>query len=425
MSAISDTQHRPLSSDQAGWLPRPPIEPLFELATGEAQQSLNLPPRHARLTLLAAAASVYQGHHNVRLPDGRVTPLSLTVALQGAPGPTTAFYDGLLHKTRRVMSEQMAQHSARLMTCADEWTRWQQQYQRLLSRDDYRGIAVLMECQPDTPRLFQTHYEQMPWKEVYHGLQRNVPSAAWLIPEHPGELTLERLLGDTTFTALANGDTPACLTTLMLCDREEHRRIRLSGEKRQTNPPGAPHVLLAETLEDYVTENAPNGGAAMPATEALEARLAKQYRHNLILAFAPEMTKATLEFSPTAKIYWRTQLRAQAANQGRQALMAQVDDTITPWGKTVARVAALLHLIEGVEGDISLETLHSANLICCPRLSDDVSPVLATTATTPHDGPQRSATVQPGPQACRRGLPIRRPKEGQVPPGARGLANVG
>lgn len=396
----------------------------FEQAMGEAQQALNLPPRHARLVLLAAAASVYQGHQDVRLPDGSVTSLSLTAALQGASGPACMFYSRLLNKTCRVMTDHMSLHPSRLKAHSKEWSYWQRQYEDLLAHKDYHNISELMECQPSTPRLLKTHYQQMPWEEVHLGLQRNVPCAAWLVSEQPGKLALKSLVKDPIFLSLINEATPTNLTTLVLCKKEESHRHVPFGVMPQTVDTGAPYILHAGIADDYMTGDTPHSDTAMPATQALEARFAKQYRHNLVLAFAPGMTKATLEFCPSAKIYWRTQLQAHGAIQGRQALIAQVDDTITPWGRTVARVAALLHLIEGGEGDISDETLHRANLICCPPLSDDVSPVLATTALRSHDVPRRLGTVHHASQANRRVLPIRRPQEACLSSGERSLTNV-
>lgn len=96
-----------------------------------------------------------------------------------------------------------------------------------------------------------------------------------------------------------------------------------------------------------------------------DQRLRKLAHANRGLAYACSSERAILKFSENAALYWIDVVNEIEAQMGAFGRFEACPDHASKLAENIARVASLIHVFEGYDGDITTDTVKVATDLCC------------------------------------------------------------
>lgn len=363
---------------------------LFLEASLDLVEQYQVPLDMAALTLLGTIALMAQGRYDVELPHGSITPLSLfTMIVIDSGEGKTVIKKKVLAALARLQADHHKRYRHQLSEHRLQHTSWQIKEQSLktqLKRSETRNEdtqeawetfqAHQME-EPTAPREFRLLYQNTTPEALFLGLRDILPTAGLITDE-----------GDTFFRSAMNR-AKGHLNSLwdgddIVVSRASKEDIVVYGARFSLQVGIQPGVLSRHLKPDdrdsgwaarflicaptpkrgtrhYRLDNAVTGEYWQQADQRLE----QMARENLALRDDPDMPRQVLRFSQKARQKW-----AQLANEIERAMgqgqrFEACPDHASKLTNNIGRVAALLHLFEQYEGEISERTLLMATHLCC------------------------------------------------------------
>lgn len=363
---------------------------LFMDASIDLAEQYQVPLDMAGLTLIGTIATMAQGRYDVELPHGSITPLSLfTMIVIDSGEGKTVLKKKILAALVRLQAQQhnrfrntLSEHLIQLESWKVKGRSLKTHLHRAETKNDNTQEALeafnahQME-EPVTPREFRLLYQNTTPEALFLGLRDILPTAGLITDE-----------GDTFFRSAMNR-AKGHLNSLwdgddIVVSRASKEDIVVYGARFSLQVGIQPRVL-ARHLKP---EDRDSGWAArflicapMPKRgtrhytlndtvageywQQADQRLEQMARENLVLLDDPERPRDIVRFSQKAKEKW-----VQLANEIERAMgpgqrFQACPDHASKLTNNIGRVAALLHLFERYEGEISEQTLSRATHMCC------------------------------------------------------------
>lgn len=365
--------------------------PLLNAVISEIQNNIQAPRGLIFSTALASISVVIQGLVDVRKPSGQVVPTSLMLLTIADSGERKSTIENILMIPIREHEKlQSVTYQERLSAWDVKKNIWETQKKAILkcvSKSFERGEAsheeelLLLEhekTKPTKPKKFKIIYEDATSEALFYGLHQNLPSAG-LMSSEGGSILSAGAFGDLAKqNAIWSGDT-------VTVDRKSTDSFKLEGvrltvaimaqesalksfmDKRGDQARGS--GLLARFLvchpistQGYRTQY--NGTQSWEHRDKYNNRLADLVKQNIELLLNPDREKKIIEFSPAARDRWLETFNFIEAEIRPGGRLEGAGDHASKLADNIARMAALLHHYEGFEGDISLDTLEVAILVC-------------------------------------------------------------
>ncbi|MCD6007619.1 YfjI family protein [Halomonas sp. IOP_31] len=371
---------------------------LFWEATQELSRNIQVPPDMAGLTFLGALATACQGTHDVRMPYGNLKPLSLAINIIAPPGERkSALLNRVMSPINDMERQQRSEYAKKLELYQAEQSQWLAEKKALTeqiyrnktkgSRTDKQSLELeeLYERKPERPKEMAMVYEDATPEAVFKGLHEDFSSASVVTDEGHTAMksALFRELGKlntlwsggtiTTARATSGGVTldNARLSIMMLVQpgvMQSH--LEQHGQReRESGLWGRFLVCCPASLQGSRFMDA-HHQVSWDAWEMARQRLASLVLENLVLTENVPHERRVLEFSAEAHECWvkvHNEIEAQLAFGERFFL---VPDHANKLAENIARVAALLHLLEedeeggDEEGKIGIRSLRQAIELC-------------------------------------------------------------
>lgn len=342
------------------------------------------------LTMLGTLAILAQGRYDVRLPYGAVRPLSLNVCIVNDSGEgKTAVENKIMAPLKQLQAEEYRRYQARQVTYQRDLDQWQLEHDILrqkvrsivsknggIAQKEKQALREHHELRPTPPRPFRLLYPNTTLEALFVGLSEAVPTAALATDE--GEMFFQSAVsrGRGHISRVWGGDdtiiTRATKPDIVLHNARVSTLLMIQ--------PGILNAHLTPADRDsgwlarfIVCAPAPMRGSRRynldeqqpgEAWQAAEARLTALARQNLVLTHAPDTPREVLQFTPAAAQCWVQLANEVEIEMGPGRRFQDCPDHAAKLTDNIARVAALLHLFEEAEGDISEATLRMAIELC-------------------------------------------------------------
>lgn len=363
---------------------------LFMAASSDLSDQYQVPLDMAALTLIGTIATLAQGRYDVELPHGAITPLSLftMTVIDSGEGKTV-----LKKKTLAPLARLQADHHKRYqekivdhMVKVASWQARESALKTALQRAETKGepadtaqqeFQAHQAEQPDVPREFRLLYQNTTPEALFLGLRDILPTAALVTDE-----------GDTFFRS-AMSRAKGHLNSLwdgddIVVSRATREDIVIYGARFSMQVGIQPGVLARHLKPEdrdsgwaarfiigapqpqrgyrrYTLENAVTGEYWQQADQRLEAMV----RDNLILLDDPTTPRHVLSFTQEAQQKWIKLANEIEFAMGPGQRFQACPDHASKLSNQIGRVAALLHVFEQEEGDISEQMLRMATHFCC------------------------------------------------------------
>lgn len=368
------------------------VPTLLWQSSDELSQNCQVSLELTVLTLLAGVSLVAQGRYDLKMPYGTVMPTTVNVlGVAGSGEGKSPLYDKVLHVVLEAQREHRREWRKRLNTYEGEVEEWRTEEKLLtqaICRKKIKGGAAererhalreLHQNRPERPREFRLLYEDTTPEALLSALDTAIPSAALATDE--AELFFKGAMnrarghinslwsGSSTIVTRASKEKvelddarlmlllmvqPGILREYMETQGQQARDSGMLARFLVCAPPsvrGHRFYSLAAPLESGAWKQA-------------EARLAALTRDNLILAEAPETPREVLEFNEQGAACWVQMANEIERQMAPGGFFEACPDHGSKLAENVARVAALVHLFEGYEGDIASETVRMATDLC-------------------------------------------------------------
>ncbi|MBA2779401.1 YfjI family protein [Billgrantia kenyensis] len=344
------------------------------------------------LTLLAGISMAAQGRYDLKMPYGAIKPTSINaLAVAGSGEGKSPLYDKVLHPIQDEQRKQRREWRKRLDAYQGELEEWRTE-EKVLTQAIYRKqtkggtaerdrqlLRELHQRRPEPPREFRLLYEDTTPEALFSGLEKATPSAALATDEaevfFKGAMNRARSHinslwsgGSTVITRATKEDIVLDDARLMLLLMVQPGILEtyLENQGQQARDSGmlarflvcAPPSVRGQRFYSLQT------ASAREAWEQAEARLATLTRENLILAQAPNMPREVLEFTEEGAACWVQVANEIERQMGPGGYFEACPDHGSKLAENVARVAALIHLLEDEEEGISAETVQMATDLC-------------------------------------------------------------
>jgi len=352
-------------------------------------------------TLLGAMAIVSQGLYDVRVPYGTISPLSLYILVVGSSGiGKSNAMNVIMGPIKKLQQEMLLDHKNKMQQYEIDLEEWQmkhdaykQKVRSAISKNS--GPATKLtdivrehyKVKPKRPKAFKIIYEDSTPAAFFNGLHENIQAASYMTDE--GEIFYKSGMAQSraNLNKLMSGEPT-------IIDRITRPDIYIP------EPRGSAFIMIQpEVLQHHLTPRDRDSGFLArfivvnppivqgtrqftpygPKLDKLwaqaEARIKFLAEQNLDLLINPDRKRDVLEFTPEAITLWY-----QLINEIEQQMLPggrffDCHDHASKLSDIIARVAALIHLFEQYEGDISASTLAAAIEFCGP-LSDHFRQIL-------------------------------------------------
>lgn len=362
---------------------------LFYNASLDLSEQYQTPIDMAALILLGTLPLACQGRYDVELPHGSVAPLSLNtlVVIDSGEGKTAITKKTLAPIIRVQVSEYMRYREA-MGDYTLRLTSWEAKESALKSalkkaegkcespNKARKTYQEHLKRKPIKPREFRILYKDATPEALFMGLSYTLPTAGLVTDE-----------GDIFFRSAMNR-AKGHLNSLwdgedIIVSRASKEDIVIYGARFSMQIGIQPGVLARHLKPEdrdsgwaarflvcapepkrgtrrYTLQNSESGTSWQEADKRIE----DMTRENLALLNDSDLPREVLRFSRTAQNKW-----IQLANEVEQAMapghrFQDCPDHASKLTNQIGRVAALLHLFEQQEGDISEQILDMAIQIC-------------------------------------------------------------
>jgi len=380
------------------------LDPLAETRFGQASEDLSkqhqITKEMSAISLLATISIAAQGRYNVILPHGSIAPLSLytLIVAESGEGKSAAFKKTMApiqrvetecHKTFRT---KQSDYETELNTWEATVALLKRELRKAIKQNE--GVESAQKAldehtanKPVLPRKFRLLYADTTPAALFEGLQRILPTGALVTDE-----------GDIYF----KGDMRQARGHMNSLWGGEHLIVnRASKEDIEVRDPSfGMHISIQQGIlaRHLKPEDRDSGWAArfivctpppvrgtrqyhldtaQPGESWLWAdqRLETLVRENLALLENTDLSRQHLAFTPEAKILWVQMANEIEREMGDWGRFQDCPDHASKLTNQIGRVAALFHLFEDHDGDISPQTLSMAAHLCS-YFSNDFQRVL-------------------------------------------------
>lgn len=360
--------------------------PLLQSAVNEVTNNLMTPPGMALLVALAAASLTTQGLVDVKLPTGKEIAIALMLLIVADSGERKTAVEAIFFKAIRQMEElcraRFEADSVRYRRDYEIWKVTGDVKKKKLKRKIEKGecsekeaeeLNLHLESEPAPPTLFKMLFEDSTLPALYQGL-KDVPSACLSSSEGGGVLSGPLFSEQTKLNAFWSGSPVPVdrissgsfvlagvrLTVLVMAQPSLLKDfIAEKGDKARGSGLLA-RMLVCKTGTTQGMRFIENTTVSWEHSDRFNVRVMELMEKNFEALKTGGFQKPVLKFSPDAEVEWLNFYNMVERNMQFNSCYANARDHASKIPENVARVAAVLHHFEGLEGDISLEILRAA-----------------------------------------------------------------
>lgn len=345
------------------------------------QVSMNL----SVLTLLAGVSIVAQGRYDLKMPYGAIKPTTINIIAVADSGEgKSPLYDKVLNVILEAQRQQRREWRRQLDNYHGELEEWRIDTKVLtqaIYREQTKGgtaergrqaLRELHKREPKPPREFRLVYEDTTPEALFSGLVRAIPSAALATDEaeifFKGAMNRARSHlnslwsgGSTVITRATKDDIVLDDARLMLLLMVQpgilQKYMEAQGQQARDSGMLARFLICAPQSirgQRYYSMHTPT---EWDDWKQAEARLATLTRENMILVHEPDKPRELLEFTPEGAACWVQVANEIERQMGPGGYFEACADHGSKLAENVARVAALIHLLESRDGGITSETV--------------------------------------------------------------------
>lgn len=361
--------------------------PLLNSAVDEAEKNIQAPRPLILTAALAAIATALQGLLDVRKPTGQCVPTSLMLLVVANSGERKSTAENIFFKPVRDFQQQQSvlnhNRRRRWQVQHDAWEAQRKAILKAISKEPLaeehvRQLLAHDELRPGKPREFKLLYEDCTSEALFYGLSRNLPTAG-LISSEGGAVLGARAFNDLPKqNAIWSGDT-------ITVDRKSAESFELVGARLTVS------IMAQESaISDYMERHGEqsrgsglwarflvshpvstqgrrfisNGSQSWGHCDKFAERMINLLQQNAGLLEEPGRERKVMQFTPEAAEHWLWVANAIESEIRPGGRFEGAGDHASKLADNIARVAALLHFFEGLNGDISVETLSFAISLC-------------------------------------------------------------
>lgn len=364
---------------------------LLQRAVDEVQTDIQAPLGLILSTALTAIAVVSQGLVDVRKPNGQVVPTSLMVLTIADSGERKSTVENVfLGPLRDFQRQQGSVYQHELQKWHVRHDIWKARRTALLKditkksslgqpiQDEEQQMSTHQVTEPLRPREFKLLYEDSTSEALFLGLYQNLPTAGLTSSEGGGVLGGQAFNDLPKMNSIWSGDAIAVdrktaqsfvlnearLTVSIMAQMSAvNGYMARRGEKARGSGLWARFLICRpQSTQGHRVSN--NNTQTQEHRGNFTLRLTELLQQNVKLLHEPTFVKDVLEFTAEASERW-----LQIANQIEMAIQPGCQfegagDHASKLADNIARVAALFHHFEKLDGKISLETLTAAIDFC-------------------------------------------------------------
>ncbi|TMU14889.1 DUF3987 domain-containing protein [Halomonas sp. ATBC28] len=365
---------------------------MFESATREVAQHVEVMPEMARTTALAAMAVACQGVVDVAFPNGNVVPTSLNLLTIAESGERkTALENWFFKPIRRFQAEKKAERVRAMRVYERKLKNWNDaekaltkaRTQALLKGDPVlhdieRKQAEQDEAKPQPPRNYQLIYENVTPSALAFGLYENIPLACLLSSEAGSvfegkalqDLSLLNSIWSSTPLDVARRSSPSftlddsrLTLALMAQPKVIERFLEKRGEEARDNGFLSRFMVIMPT--SLIGEREGSGRPVNPdIMDDFNQRAKDLLAESFDILDSDEQSRRLVEFTPTAKDCWKEMQLSIEREMVEHGLYYHARGHGSKLMDNVTRVAAILHTFEGYHGNINETVLKYAYNLC-------------------------------------------------------------
>lgn len=376
----------PHSFEFPGYMPFP----CYRAAVDEVRNNIQAPLPLICFSALATLSMTIQGLYDVKKPNGQRVPVSLMLLTIADSGERKTSADNKFSETILAFQrEQEAAYQDKLRDWSVKYKIWEAKNKTILrsiEKASATGICsaeqerLLMEhetIKPEMPRKFKIIYKDTTSEALFWGLYKDIPSAA-IISTEGGDLN-NRALNDLSKQASIWSDdsisierkttnsfevSGARLTlSLMVQKSSFDKYMERRGEVSRGSGIWARYLVChpESTQGDRFLDNTT---VSWEHVDVFSSRLEELLEINTELLDNPKRQRTVVELSPEASERWLDIYNAIEFENKPDGRFEGMGDYASKLAENIIRVAALFHVFEGFEGDISERTLNYALDLC-------------------------------------------------------------
>ncbi|KAA0943747.1 DUF3987 domain-containing protein [Pseudomonas sp. ANT_H14] len=371
--------------------------PLLQSAVDEAQNNIMAPRALIFMSALTAIAVVVQGLIDVRKPNGQVVPTSLMLLAIANSGERKSTVENVfLGPVRDFQQQQSLIYQSQVQQWQVQHDIWSTRRKAILkginkkagqgqpTQDDEQQLLVHQANQPVEPKAFKLLYEDSTSEALFLGLHENLPTAGLTSSEGGGVLGGRAFNDLSKMNSIWSGDS-------ITVDRKTAKSFVLNGARLTVS------IMAQESaVSDYIKRRGEasrgvglwarflvchpqstqgyrvrlNGTQSWEHRGYFVERMTELLQQNVVLLQEPAREKQVIKFTSEAADRWHKLFNdiEQAIRPGGQ--FEGAGDHASKLADNIARVAALLHCFEKLDGDIALNTLDTAIDFCRSSSND-------------------------------------------------------
>lgn len=364
---------------------------LINDAVDEAQLNIKAPRPLIYFGVMAAVATSIQGLYDVRKPNGQVVPVSLMQLAVADSGERKSTAENIFFGGIREFQEEKNQE---YQSALDEWAVrlkiWNTKNKEILKsigKLSRAGACADAEEQrlmdhervkPARPKQFKILYEDSTPEALFAGLHQNLSTAGLVSSEGGGVLSGRAFNDLSKQNSIWSGDSitvdrktaesyvlnGARLSVSMMVQESAFKDYILrNGEKSRGSGLWA-RFLICFPRSTQGTRFIESGTMSWEFRNRFTLRIRGFLEKNEVLLNDKTFNRQIVQFSPEACERWLhvyNEIEAEICLDGR---FHSFGDHASKLADNIARVAALLHVFEGYDGDISVGTLEFSIRLC-------------------------------------------------------------
>lgn len=366
--------------------------PLIGAAIDEAQNNIQAPLPLILFSALTAISVSTQGLFDVRKPNGQCVPVSLMLLSIANSGERKSTAENIfLAPVREVQEEYGVAYQSIINEWGTKCKIWEAKNKAIL-----RSIGKLVgngKCtqesefllyehgnsKPAKPRQFKILYDDSTPEALFLGLYQNLPTAGLISSEGGGVLNGRALNDLPKQNSIWSGDSitvdrkttesyelkGARLTVSIMAQESAFKDyIKRLGDKSRGSGLWA-RFLVCYPASTQGSRLIKNGTMSWEHCNVFSERLKVIIRQNAtLLDDTVNRERQTVQFSPEASERWLDVFNAIESGINKDGRFEGFGDHASKLADNISRVAALFHLFEGFDGDVSLPALEFAVELC-------------------------------------------------------------
>lgn len=366
--------------------------PLIGAAIDEAENNIQAPLPLILFSALTAISVSMQGLFDVRKPNGQCVPVSLMLLSIANSGERKSTAENIfLAPVREVQEEYGVAYQSMINEWGTKCKIWETKNKAIL-----RSIGKLVgngKCtqesefllyehgknKPAKPRQFKVLYDDSTPEALFLGLHQNLPTAGLISSEGGGVLNGRALIDLPKQNSIWSGDSitvdrrttesyelnGARLTVSIMAQESAFKDyIKRQGDKSRGSGLWA-RYLVSYPVSTQGTRLIKNGTMSWEHCNVFSERLKIIIRQNTILLDdTVNRERQAVQFSAEASERWLDIFNAIESGINKGGRFEGFGDHASKLVDNISRVAALLHLFEGFDGDVSLRTLEFSVELC-------------------------------------------------------------